>query len=81
MEIILPRLYVLNIDWPVLHEMVILTGDCFFAQIILPERWTEGIRSPRNSAVLVPWINSGQDWYSLQNTQLFGRAPQDTGQL
>ena len=29
-----------------------------FSQIILPEIRTEGIRSPRNSAVLVPQINS-----------------------
>ena len=31
----LPRLHVVDIGWPVSHEKVVLTGDCFF--IILPE--------------------------------------------
>ena len=51
----LPRLHVLDIGWPVLHKKVILTGDCFFSRIILPDIRTEGILSPRNSAVLVPF--------------------------
>ena len=50
----LPSLHVLDIGRPVLHEKFILTADCFFFQIILPEIRTDGIRSPRNSAVLVP---------------------------
>ena len=32
-----PRLYDVDIGWPVLHKKVILTGDCFFSHIILPE--------------------------------------------
>ena len=27
----------MDIGWPVLHKKVILTGDLFFSQIILPE--------------------------------------------
>ena len=51
--------------------------DFFFPQIILPEMRTEVILSLRNSAVF--YDKWSQNWYSLQDTQLFDRTPQGTG--
>ena len=35
----LPRLHVVNIGWPVSHEKVILTGDCFFHYFTRDKNW------------------------------------------
>ena len=67
-----------DIGWPVLLKKVILTGDLFFSQIILPEIRTGSFSN--EPGVLVR-NKLSQNWYTLQDTQLFDRTPEGTDQL
>ena len=72
----LPRLHVVDIGWPVSHGKVILTGDCFFQYFTRDKNGFVHYR--------IQVISSNkyiQNWYTLQDIQIFDRTSQSTKQI
>ena len=72
----LPRLHVVDIGWPVSDVKVTLTGERFFHYFT---RDKDGFVQYRMQVILI--IKYIQNWYTLQDIQIFDRASQSTNQF
>ena len=73
----LPCLHVVDIGWPVSHEKVIFTGECFFTDYFTWDK--NGFVHYQIQVILIN--KQFENWCTLQDIQMFDRTSQSTRQF